>query len=136
MAEPLKVQTIINAPMQKVWDYYTQPDHITKWNFASDDWHSPWAKNDLQVGGKFSSRMESKETGEGFEFGGTYDEVGEGLIKYTMDDGRKVKVEMDGDENSTNVSVTFDPENENTLELQTQGWQAILNNFKKYVEGN
>lgn len=137
MNETITVTASINASVQKVWDYYTQPEHIINWNNASDDWHTPRAENDLRVGGRFLSRMESKDGTEGFDFTGIYDDVIENnLIKYTMEDGRKVTVEMNGDENQTNVSVTFDPESENALELQRQGWQAILDNFKMYAESN
>lgn len=136
MPEQLTVKTIVNSPMEKVWSYYTNPEHITKWNFASDDWHCPRAKNDLRAGGQFSYRMESKESGDGFEFSGTYDEVDEDSFKYTMDDGRKVSVEMSGNESTTEVIVMFEAEGENDLEFQKQGWQAILNNFKSYVESN
>src|SRR5690606_25684037 len=120
MAENITIQTTINASIQKVWDFYTSPEHITQWNNASPDWHSPRAENDLRVGGRFNYRMEAKDGSEGFDFTGTYDEVGSGVIKYTMDDGRKVSVQMNGDENETEVSITFDPESENTPELQRQ----------------
>lgn len=137
MNETLTVTAKINTSVQKVWDYYTQPEHIVNWNNASEDWHTPRAENDLRVGGRFLSRMESKDGTAGFDFTGIYDEVIENnLIKYTMEDGRKVIVEMKGDENQTNVLVTFDPESENAPELQIQGWQAILDNFKMYVESN
>lgn len=137
MNKTITVETEINSPIDKVWRYYTEPQHITQWNNASPDWHTPWAKNDLKVGGEFTYRMESKETSEGFEFGGKYTQVkNHEIIAYTMVDGRKVKAEFKQVGNKTNVKVSFDPENENSLEMQKSGWQAILNNFKKYVESH
>lgn len=134
--QPITIETTINAPIEKVWACWTKPEHITKWNNASDDWHSPQAENDLRVGGKFITRMEAKDGSAGFDFGGTYDEVKEyELIAYTMDDNRKVKITF-SQHNDEEVKVveTFDPESENSMEMQRDGWQAILNNFKKYVE--
>ncbi len=125
----------INAPIEKVWEYYNLPEHITKWNNASEDWHTPRAENDLRVGGKFVFRMEAKDESMGFDFGGIYDEIEEKkLIKYTIDDGRKVVVEFTGNAKETKVVINFEAENENPVERQREGWQAILNNFKKYVE--
>lgn len=133
----ITIETVINAPIEKVWEYWTNPDHMTKWNHASDDWHSPWAKNDLRVGGKFIARMEAKDGSVGFDFSGTYDEVKEyELIAYTMDDNRKVKVTFtQHNDEATKVVETFEPENENSVEMQREGWQSILDNFKNYVEG-
>ena len=129
------VKAHINAPTEKVWECYTKPEHITKWNNASPDWHTPRAENDLRVGGKFIFRMEAKDESMGFDFGGIYDEVEEKkLIKYTIDDGRKVVVEFTGNAKETKVVINFEAENENPVERQREGWQAILNNFKKYVE--
>lgn len=131
------VEAVVNAPINIVWEYYTKPEHIIKWNFASADWISPRASNDLRAGGRFSSRMESVDGTAGFDFEGTYDEVVEpNTIKYHLDDNRKVTVAMQEQESGTKVSVTFDLEEENTEELQRGGWQAILDNFKKYVEAN
>lgn len=129
------VETTVHAPVEKVWEYWTEPTHITKWNSASDEWHTPFAENDLKEGGKFLSRMEAKDGSFGFDFGGIYDEVKlHEVIAYTMDDGRKVKITFKGKENETEVIETFDAETENPIEIQQQGWQAILNNFKKYAE--
>lgn len=126
----------INAPIEKIWECYTKPEHITKWNNASEDWHTPRAENDLRVGGKFVFRMEAKDESIRFDFGGIYNEVEEKkLIKYTIDDGRKVVVEFSGNSKETKVVINFEAENENPVERQREGWQAILNNFKKYVEG-
>lgn len=129
------IQAHINAPIEKVWEFYTEPEHITKWNNASPDWHTPRAENDLRVGGKFLYRMESKDRSAGFDFWGTYDEVEENkLIRYTMGDARKVEVVFTGGGVETKVVVNFEAEATNSVEMQRGGWQAILDNFKKYVE--
>lgn len=129
------VEAIIHAPVDKVWEYWTEPDHLTKWNSASDDWHTPFAENDLRVGGKFSSRMEAKDGSFGFDFGGIYDEVKlHEFISYTLGDGRKVEISFISQENNTKINQVFDAETENPIEMQQQGWQAILDNFKKYAE--
>lgn len=131
----ITVEATINSPIEKVWHYWTEPEHITKWNSASDDWHTPWAKNDLRTGGNFSSRMEAKDGSMGFEFGGVYDEVREHeYIEYTMGDGRKVKVHFTPEGKSTKVTESFEAEDTNPVEMQQGGWQAILDNFKKYTE--
>lgn len=129
------VETTIQAPVEKVWEYWVEPTHIKKWNSASDDWHTPIAENDLRVGGEFRSRMEAKDGSFGFDFGGIYDEVKVyEVIAYTLGDGRKVTITFKGHDNFTKVIETFDAESENSIEMQQQGWQAILDNFKKYVE--
>ncbi len=131
----ITVQTTIGANTKKVWDYYTRPEHITKWNFASDDWQCPSATNDMRVGGKYSSRMEAKDGSWGFDFEAIYDEVvAHEKFTYTMTDGRKVTTRFENQGNTTNVITTFDAEHENPIDLQRDGWQAILDNFKKYVE--
>lgn len=135
--EEVTVAAKIQAPIEKVWEFWTEPNHMTKWNSPSDDWHSPHAENDLRTGGKFSSRMEAKDGSAGFNFGGVYDEVKlHELISYTMEDGRKVKVTFKGQGNETEVIETFDAETVNPVHYQQQGWQAILDNFKKYAEEN
>lgn len=135
--EKITIQRTINAPIQKVWDYYTQPEHITKWNFADVSWHCPSASNDLRVGGKMLARMEAKDGSFGFDFEGTYDEVefNQSLV-YTMPDKRNVRVAFEEIGNQTHVTVVFDAENMNPVEMQRQGWQSILNNFSNYVETN
>ena len=131
------VENTVNAPVEKVWEFWTVPEHITKWNTALDTWRSPSAKNDLRVGGKFSFRMEAKDGSMGFDFDGVYDKVKKNqLIAYTIGDGRKVKVIFTSQGNSTKVVETFETENTHSLEMQRDGWQAILNNFKKYAEKN
>ena len=131
----ITVKTIVNAPVEKVWKYWSSPEHITQWNNASDDWHTPRAENDLRKGGKFSARMEAKDGSLGFDFGGVYDNVQENnLIAYTMGDGRKVEIRFSENGNETKIEETFEAENQNSIEMQKAGWQAILDNFKKYTE--
>jgi len=131
----ITVSAIVNAPVQKVWEYWTNPKHITRWNNASDEWHTPRAENDLRVGGKFLSRMEARDGSMGFDFIGKYSKVEpHRLIKYTLEDDRKVQVSFDPDGDRTTVTEVFDAEHENSVELQQTGWQAILDSFKKYVE--
>ena len=133
----LTVENIINAPVEKVWEYWTRPRHITQWNNASDEWHTPRAENDLRAGGSFVSRMEAKDGSMGFDFGGTYDAVKPNeYIEYTIGDGRKVTVSFTAAGNQTKVVESFEAENMNPLEMQQGGWQAILDNFKKYTEAN
>jgi len=136
-ATAITVKSTINAPVEKVWKYFSLPEHITKWNSASDDWHTPSATNDLRKGGRFTSRMEAKDGSFGFDFGGIYDDVKTNeLIAYTMGDGRKVRVTFQAAGDGTELTETFDPEGTNSLDMQKAGWQAILDNFKKYVEAN
>lgn len=131
----ITVQAIIQASIEKVWKSWTTPGHITKWNNASDDWHTPKADNDLTVGGKFLTRMEAKDGSFGFDFVGTYDAVlQDQLIVYTIADGWKVSVTFTANGNETNVTEYFEAENQNSVEMQQAGWQAILDNFKKYTE--
>lgn len=133
----ITVEATVNAPVEKVWNFWGDPEHIKKWNSASEDWHTPKAENDLRTGGKFSSRMEAKDGSFGFDFGGVYDEVKKHeLIAYTLGDGRKVKVLFRQNGAATQVTETFEAENTNPVEMQKGGWQAILNNFKKYTESN
>lgn len=133
----ITVENTINAPVEKVWEFWTKPEHITKWNNASDDWHTPRAENDLQVGGNFVSRMEAKDGSFGFDFGGVYDAVRRNeYIEYTMGDGRKAKVTFSSQGNKTKVVEIFEAEIENSIDMQRGGWQAILDNFKKYTETN
>lgn len=131
----ITVETTVKAPVEKAWKLWTTPTHITKWNTASKEWHTPRAENDLRVGGKFLSRMEAKDGSFGFDFEGVYDEVKSNeLIAYTMSDGRKVKVTFTANGAETKVVEAFEPESTNSLEMQKSGWQAILDSFKKYTE--
>ena len=131
----ITVEATVNAPVEKVWECWSNPQHITQWCNASDDWHAPRAENDLRTGGKFSTRMEAKDGSFGFDFGGQYDEVKTNeLITYTMDDGRKVKINFTALSDTTEVVESFEAEDENPVEIQQGGWQSILDNFKNYTE--
>jgi uncharacterized protein YndB with AHSA1/START domain len=131
------VEASVNAPVDKVWKLWNGPEHIVKWSSGHPDWHTPRAENDLKVGGKFSSRMESKDGKMGFDFWGIYDVVRPNeYIEYTMGDGRKVWITFTAKGNSTHISETFEAENENPVEMQKDGWQNIVNNFKAYAEKN
>ena len=129
------IQTTVNAPLEKTWRLWNTAEHVKQWNNASPDWHTPKAENDLREGGSFSYRMEAKDGSFGFDFGGVYDEVKPNeKLAYTMDDGRKVQVTFTGKGDQTEITEVFDAEEENSIELQRTGWQAILDNFKNYVE--
>jgi len=133
----ITIENTVKAPVEKVWEFWTGPEHITKWAYASDDWHAPRAENDLRAGGKFLTRMEAKDGSFGFDFGGVYDDVKTNeLIEYTIGDGRKVVVHFTKKGNETGIVSTFEAESTNPIEMQRGGWQAILDNFKKYVEAN
>lgn len=133
----ITIEATIKAPIDKVWNYWTTPEHIMQWNNASDDWHTPHAVNDLRTGGSFLSTMAAKDGSFSFDFSGVYSDVAQHeRIAYSMEDGRKVEVTFSSDSESTTVIETFDPETVNSAEMQKAGWQAILNNFKKYVESN
>lgn len=131
----ITVKTTVEAPVEMVWKYWTAPEDITGWNFASDDWCSPRAENDLRAGGKFNYRMEARDGSTGFDFEGSFLNV-EPLknISYLLGDGRKVDIVFSDFGNRTEVVETFEAENTNSVELQRVGWQSILNNFKKYSE--
>ena len=131
----ITIKSTIHAPIEKVWEYWTGAQHIVNWNFASDDWHCPRAENDLRVGGKLQSRMESKDGTMGFDFEATYDEIIEHTkIAYTMPDGRHVVTDFKQGEDGTHITTTFDAEDQNSIEMQRGGWLAILDNFKRYTE--
>lgn len=135
MVEQINIEVLVNKPQPDVWTYFNEPDHITQWNFASDDWCCPRAENDLYVGGRLCSRMEAKDGSFGFDFEAIYDAVvHQAMIAYTLTDGRKVQTTFGDLGDATKVSTTFDPETENPADMQRAGWQAILDNFKKYAE--
>ena len=132
----ITVETTVAAPVESVWRAWTTPEDIKRWNAASDDWHTTDATVDLRVGGAFSARMEAKDGSMGFDFAGTYTKLVEHeLIEYSLEDGRIVRVEFIAGDNGTTVRETFDAESVNDAEMQRQGWQAILDNFTRYVEG-
>ena len=133
----ITVKTTIDASIEKVWSFWTLPEHITKWSFASPDWHTPYAENDLREGGKFKSTMAAKDDSMSFDFEGEYTLVQQNkAIEYIMADGRKVEISFNETPNGVEVIECFDPETQNPEEMQRGGWQAILDNFKSYVENN
>ncbi|MFZ9549477.1 MAG: SRPBCC family protein [Bacteroidia bacterium] len=132
----ITIKATVLADKQKVWDYYTLPEHITKWNFADPSWHCPFATNDFKVGGRYVARMEAKDGSFGFDFEAVYKEINyRNSFTYEFG-GRHATVDFNELDAQTEVNVTFDPETENPIELQKNGWQAILDNFKKYTESN
>jgi uncharacterized protein YndB with AHSA1/START domain len=131
----ITVETVVKAGLNQVWDAWNNPADIKQWNSAQDDWHTTRSTVDLRDGGKFTARMEAKDGSAGFDFEGTYTRVvPHKTIEYRMSDGREVSVEFVEREGSVVVKETFDPETENPPEFQRQGWQAILDNFKRHVE--
>ncbi|UYQ94194.1 SRPBCC family protein [Chitinophaga horti] len=129
------IESTINAPVAKVWQYWNEPEHIKQWAFASPEWHAPQATNDLREGGTFTTRMEAKDGSFGFDFGGEYTSVAEHkVIAYKMADGREVKTTFEQQGDKTHVVEVFDAEDQNPVEMQQAGWQAILDNFKAHVE--
>jgi uncharacterized protein YndB with AHSA1/START domain len=133
----ISVQTEVNAPIDRVWKFWTNPDDIVKWNNASDDWYTPRAENDLREGGNFRYRMEARDGSMGFDFGGVYEKIKpKKQIEYTIGDGRKVRINFLNLKNKTEVIETFEVEDTNSIELQRNGWQSILDNFKKYAESH
>jgi uncharacterized protein YndB with AHSA1/START domain len=133
----ITVKTTINASLEKVWDFWTKPEHVINWNFASDDWHCPKAENNLKIGEKFCYTMAAKNGEMSFDFEGEYTEIEtHKLIKYKLEDDRRIIIQFEQNQDLVTIIESFDPENENSLELQQNGWQAILDNFKKYIESN
>lgn len=133
----ITIETTVDASLEKVWDYWTAPAHIVNWNAASPDWHTPRATNDVRVGGELFCRMEAKDGSFGFDLKGTYTAV-ESMkqLDYVFEDGRKISVAFSDINGKTLVVEHFEAENQNSIELQQAGWQAILNNFKQYTENN
>jgi len=133
----ITIKTIIEATIEQVWIYWTTPEHIKKWNNASDDWHTPKVDNDLKKGGRFVYRMEAKDGSFGFDFGGTYTKiVPEKHLAYRLDDERKAIIDFEEKDDKVTITETFDTEDQNPIDMQKQGWQAILDNFKKYTEAH
>ena len=131
----ITVANTVDVPVEKVWKFWTEPEHIKQWNNAADTWHTPHAENDVRPGGKFVARMEAKDGSFGFDFSGIYDEVRKNeYIAYTLGDGRKVSITFSDTGGATEVVETFEAEKTNPIEMQKGGWQAILDNFKKHAE--
>ncbi|WPO80789.1 SRPBCC family protein [Flavobacterium sp. KACC 22761] len=133
----ITIKNTVNAPIAKVWEYWNTPEHITKWSFASPDWHTPYAEADLREGGKFKSTMAAKDGSMSFDFGGEFTLVKpEEALSYVLGDGRKVEITYTETSDGVEIVERFDPETVNPEEMQRAGWQAILDNFKNYVENN
>ncbi len=133
----ITVETIVDAPVEKTWKYWNAPDHITKWCQASDDWHAPYAENDLRKGGKMKTTMAAKDGSVSFDFEAIYTHVDPlKKIEYDIVDGRKVSIIFTAEGDKTRVTETFEAEGANPIEMQRGGWQAILDNFKKHTEAN
>ena len=134
--QKITVSTTIKANIQKAWDYYTQPKHITKWNFADPSWHCPYASNDMQIGGTYNARMEAKDGSFGFNFEANYTAIEIGK-QFTYEFGNRfATIAFETKNNETEITIIFDPEEVNPIEMQQNGWQSILENFKLYTETN
>jgi uncharacterized protein YndB with AHSA1/START domain len=134
MKQPIVITAVAPAPIETTWARYTQPEHITQWNFASQDWCCPWATTDLRQGGKYVARMEAKDGSMGFDLEAIYTHIDPPtLLASTLTDGRKVEVRLDPEGPHTRVTIAFEAENQNSRELQEQGWQAILDQFVQYA---
>lgn len=135
--QSITVETLVNAPVEKAWRFFSEPEHIKQWAFASEDWHAPYADNDLRKDGKFKTTMAAKDGSFSFDFEGVYTKVVPNkTFEYAMADGRKVKVDFESDGNNTRIRETFDPETQNPIDMQRAGWQAILENYRRHVESN
>ena len=131
----ISIQVKVKAPLELVWKCWTTPEDITQWNQASADWHCPLAVNDLRPGGAFCYRMEARDGSFGFDFSGLYQKVKiNEQIDYLLDDGRKVEISFADKTGFTEISQTFEAEDQNPVQLQRDGWQAIMNSFKKHTE--
>ncbi len=131
----ITIEAHINAPAQKVWSIWTNPEDITKWNTPSPEWHTPRAEHDLKPGGAFTYHMEARDGSMGFDFGGVFNVVTPNeYLEYTIGDGRKVKINFNADGEKTHIVEAFEAESENPVDMQRDGWQAILNSFKSYTE--
>lgn len=135
MAGKIIINTTVKAPIDKVWETWTLPQHIENWAFASDDWEARDAENDVRTGGKFKTTMAARDNSESFDFEGEYTSVEKNRqIEYVMPDGREVKISFEDTPEGIKIIQSFDPENENPLDMQREGWQTILDNYKKYTE--
>ncbi len=137
MSETIHIEVTVERARSLVWRLYNAPAHVVNWNFASDDWHCPRAESDFRPGGRLNYRMEAKEGNFGFDFEAVYAEIApESRVAYTLGDGRKVATRFDALGSHTRVLTSFEAESENSAEMQRAGWQAILNNFKRYAESS
>ena len=132
---PITIDTLVAAPVARAWEVYTDPDHITQWNFADPSWHCPRAANDLRVGGRLESRMEARDGSMGFDFVGIYEDVApQERLVYLLEDGRRVETTFAAEGDGTRVTTVFDAEGQNSEEMQRQGWQAILDSYRARAE--
>ena len=132
----ITVEAIIEAPMETVWNFWTKPEHVMHWSFASKNWHCPKATSDFNIGGEFHYIMAAKDGSVEFDFCGTFTKIiDQSFIEIYLEDGRELNIQFESEGSSTKIIETFEPEEVNSMELQKQGWQAILDNFKQYVEG-
>lgn len=133
----ISVDVVVDAPIGKVWKFWTSPEHITEWNYASDDWFAPKADNNFYIGGQFTYHMEALDGTVSFDFMGHYEDIkAHEYIRYSLGNGRKVNIEFSAIDTKTRITETFDPENTYSIGMQRDGWQAVLENFKKYTEEN
>lgn len=133
--QKITIETTVNSDIDKAWKCWTEPEHVTKWNFAADTWHCPKASNDLRNQGKFSFTMAAKDGSMSFDMEGVYDQVkNHEYISYTMADGRQVEITFMSHGHTVHITESFDPENVHPPEFQKAGWQSILDNYKRYVE--
>lgn len=133
----IKVENIIDKNVKEVWEFWTNPEHIVNWNFASPEWHCPKAEHELKVGGMLKYHMAARDGSLAFDYVATFSIVKPNeLLEYTLGDGRKVSIEFIENGNTTQIIESFEIEDESSIDIQRQGWQAILDNFKKYVEAN
>ena len=133
--ELITVESTIEAPIDMVWDFWTKPEHVMHWNFASNDWHCPNANSDFNIGGEFHYIMAAKDGSVEFDFCGTFTKIiDKTFIEIFLEDGRELNIQFESEGSSTKIIETFEPEEVNSMELQKQGWQAILDNFKSYTE--
>ncbi|KQR70301.1 SRPBCC family protein [Pedobacter sp. Leaf176] len=131
----ITIKASVNGSIEKVWEFWNNPEHIKNWAFASPDWHVLTADNDLREDRKFLTTMAAKDGSKSFDFSGTYSNIEKyKLIEYILEDGRKVKILFEGSGDNILITETFDAENTNPVEMQRVGWQAILDNFKRYTE--
>ena len=131
----IQVQNTINAPIEKVWDLWTLPEHIMNWNNVSADWHTPYVENDLKVGGKFKFTMAIKDGSDGFDFEGVYTNVEKfSVIEYKLFDNRRANVRFENNGNEVKLTESFEPTTEEASDMEEQFCNAIIQNFKKYVE--
>lgn len=135
--QKININARIRTPIATSWERWTNPDHITQWNFATPAWHCPRATNELQPGGRYYARMEARDGSVGFDFEGVYDVVTDYQhLRYTLANGRQVDTRFAEADGATIISLSVDAESENPIDMQREGWQAILDNFKSYAEND